>query len=262
MGLSISSEIIRARVSHLKVNDTVAENCANFSLEEAYRIQKLIIKGCDDEVVAWKLGGTNFKTRESFKVDKPYWGPIFRNNFFIQTNDVEEYQIPKDYCCEVEVALRLSRDVTEKNYATDRNPDMGTYIDKVAISTEYPWSVFDNPAKYGVGALVSDACATGFAVIGQQKNYAGFKSEDFDVSINLNGNMVAQGGISNLVGSLPLILDQFVFSSLSMGFNLKKGQWILTGGITPCIRFREGNEITIKSKGFNKIKFKGVSIDA
>ena len=52
------------------------------NLDDAYKIQKRQWQQCAD-VAAWKLGGTNFFTKELFKVKELYFGFLSSENIIM-----------------------------------------------------------------------------------------------------------------------------------------------------------------------------------
>lgn len=234
---SITKKILELRKEKQQV--PYAELNQDINLVEAYRLVKLSID--DQKVAAWKLGGTNKKTQDAFKVSEAYYGPIFESEFSSVKNlgKLPDLSLLKG---EAELALRLTSFGADKRNSD--NTKSGFMFDQWAVAIEFPYSVFSDLPSAGVAALVVDRCAAGALILGPSQQ--GLPPDEFCVTIDLDGKLESSGNQDAML--LHPIDAALEFRELAFehGFKLNAGQWISTGGLTSCLRFTKENKLTLK----------------
>jgi len=235
-------EIRSAKLYSLK------ESFDKISVKQAYKIQNDIIKSADVGVVGWKLGGVNFKTRDLFSVDELYWGPIFDTCIL---NNPSELML---YCGEVEVALKFNSNI--ENLQHNISPDdLNEYIQSAALSIEYPHSIFPNVVALGVSALISDCCGSGQCLLGKEIPFSQF-SGAVNIKVNIDTVEVETCATDILIDGLYQTVCDFINRSLGLGFELKGGQWVFTGGLSECRVYKPGSFLKIDCDTLPNISYK------
>ena len=244
-------DIVKTIINAREKNTSGELGCLNFdslTIENAYEFQKEIIKLLGLDVVGWKLGGTNAKTRNTFNVKELYWGPIFKGDMLY---DSHKLKLKRG---EVEVALKLNSkivDLTHKIYPND----LSLYIDSVALSVEFPWSVFNSFGTAGVRALVADCCASGQCILGDEIPFGEFTGAS-QITISIDGKKSESCSTSILIDGLYNTVCDFINMSLNKGFELKTGQWVFTGGLSTCKIYESGNTVEVYSDSLPDITFR------
>lgn len=238
---SAGAPYLRRDRSPLTRFDLGPEGCFT-SLAAAYDALGEMARARPDRWAGWKLGGTNHASRAAFGVSEGYFGPIDREEVLVASAGTPA-EIPAaapgfalaELKGEVEVALRLGPD--------------GETADAWAVALEMPSSPIRNLPEAGVAALVADRCAAGALVLGPPRTgpvpdlaAARFVQE-------LNGQEAATGGMADLVASPAALLAEFVTLARRHAMPLAPGQWVATGGITPCIAYAANDRLRILVDG-------------
>jgi len=245
------SNNIVSLIANLRKNN-VSNNCNNtdfdsITIDQAYNIQKEVIRSLGHEVIGWKLGGTNIKTRNTFNVEELYWGPIFDGNI---TDKPLELTLKRG---EVEVAFKLNSNIDNLDHKICAN-DLALYIDSVALSVEFPWSVFNSFGSAGVLALISDCCASGQCFVGEAiafDEFSGFSK----MTISVDGEAIESCTTDNLVDGVYSTVCDFINMSDEKGFSLSGGQWVFTGGLSSCKMYDSGDVVEITCDSLADITF-------
>ena len=130
--------------------------------------------------------------------------------------------------------------------------DVLKYVDAVAPSLECPYTNFSDIARAGLGTLISDLCGSGFLVLGSTVPI----NQSSDLSINNEIIEIMQGEYLVEIGSTKQIIGspiQSLFHFLNLAYqnklDLKKGQWIATGGCTSCVELNLCTDIRVSFSG-------------
>lgn len=238
----ITQKLINSRKLGSLDCDFSVKDYENISINDAYKIQKDIISGMNVSVSGWKLGGTNKKTRELLNVDELFWGPVFDGHILTNSNDISLNS------GEVEIAVKINKNIQDLDRDIHSN-ELSKYIDSVALSIEYPKSFIANFLDIGIEALISDCCGSGQCLIGNEIAFLKFCDKLFMVEIN--SVMTEKLTTDTLIDGLYQTTCDFINKSSKMGYELKGGQWIFTGGLSKCISYKKGTHIKIKSKDLN-----------
>ena len=239
--------MIESRKNNIQMEEEDVNNLIGLSIEQAYDIQRIIISNIGLNVCGWKLGGTNIKTRDIFKVEELYWGPVYEGAI---SNDPSQIDLN---CGEVEIAFKIKNDISKSPSIIDSSY-LYDYIDSVALAIEYPWSVFKSFGKASIIALIADCCASGQCLISEEIPFEEFDNK-VNVSVEVDGFIVESGATDLLVDDLFVILCDFITNAKSKGFILEAGQWIFTGGLTSCRTYTQGSVVNITSNHLPGLSF-------
>lgn len=243
----VANRVVFARRNNKLIESNEIDFLSKLSINQAYEFQKLIISGLKKDVSGWKLGGTNAKTRNVFNVKELYWGAVFNGDIVKESSKLN---LSKG---EVEVAFKLNSKIEslEKDITSS---ELGDYIESVALSVEYPWSVFESFGHAGVLALIADCCASGMCLLGKEIPFTDF-SGSADVTINVDDVDIETGSTDNLVDDVDTTLCNFINNALMNKFTLTRDQWVFTGGITTCRNFDANAQVKIQCESLPGLFF-------
>lgn len=182
---------------------------------------------------AWKLGGTNPGSRAAFRVDRLYYGAIAQDEI-LHAPSQGRLAVPglalAELKGEAEIALRISAD--------------GRGWDAWCVALEMPASPIVGLVDLGVVALVADRCAAGSLVLGplQEGPLPGPQAR---LRQDIDGTPTGEGTVALLTAPLADLLIEFLEMAREHGAPVAPGQWVATGGITPCLPYRPGQHLRI-----------------
>jgi len=207
--------------------------------EQAYKIQKEVVKKLGFPVIGWKLGGTNSKTQQNFNCKSAYLGPIFSVN---ETKPM--FPININLRGEAELTFRMNERISYLSLV-EINVDPLQFFDFVYPSLELPLSKINNFKDVGMLPLISDLCGTGHLSVGEPKPLSSLKTNPTSVKISKGEETLAVGNRENLVGGYEMALSDFLKLVIKYDINVKVGQFVATGGITDCVGLSTKTEIDI-----------------
>jgi len=229
---------------------------SNINLRDGYLIQSEVIKEFE-EVDGWKLGGTNAKTKEAFRNEELYFGPIFSNSVFKKNlNNIPIKNIHHPLRGEVEIAFVLNDKVKKLNKEMEIDC-VSEYITAVHICLEMPWTQFEQPES-GLGWLVADLCGTNALVLGSGISWQSFHNgiAGSEIVMSAGGEVIATGSKANLLATPELLLREFLELSILYNIKLRPGQIVATGGATDCVTVPVDTDISISTSGFKTLEFR------
>lgn len=204
--------------------------------DAAYVLAGRTVAQAGKPVAAWKLGATTAATRETFSTDAIYFGAIFDDEVWFAGQGAA-HTPPPVFRAEAEIALRLASDVTPDEAAfIAANAPSTALFDAWSPALEAPYSSIGNIPEVGLPALLADRCAAGALFLGAARGDVRDLSIDSEIAILIGGNVVASARGSKALLMSPIEAARgFIAVAGRQGIALSRGQWISTGGITPCI---------------------------
>lgn len=225
---------------------------------EAYRLLKAEVASDLRFGAAWKLGGTTAVTRRIFSVDELYFGPLHETEILTAPAIAPGRRLAETKG-EAEIALRIApaaEGMLEAGAEVVAETPFDELFDAWCVTLEMPASPITNLVQAGVAALVADRCAAGALLIGPVHPYtAATDWTGATLRTEQDGVVIAEGGVDALVDPADVCARDFLVEALRRGFRPAPGQWISTGGLTPCVPFREGAEIAIFFRDEPVIRF-------
>jgi len=226
--------------------------CLPADLNDAYRRVRDATKHDAAFGAAWKLGGTTPTTRAAFAVDRVYFGCLHPDEILHEPRTAS-----LGHLCEVkgevEIALRLSAradGITPNDLRALRAADVSAQralFDAWCIALEMPASAILNLPEAGVNALIADRCAVGCLILGAERPLsADAWQHKLPIVLEQDGVAIARGDVTNLVASPLECAIDFCLEALAHDFTIRAGQWISTGGLTPCTALACGHRITVR----------------
>jgi 2-keto-4-pentenoate hydratase len=182
------------------------------------------------ETVAWKLGATTTGTRKAFNTEQVYYGAVMEQEIWCKGDDPHNIEIPI-FRGEAEIAVRVGQDVPNDLRFKITNK----IFDAFAPCIESPWSVVSNLPDAGLPALIMDRCAAAGLFIGDVRTIDELEMGR-ELRIIVDGKTVALGSAPESLIMSPMNAALAAIDVIQKnGLALKKGQWIATGGVTPCV---------------------------
>ena len=232
------------------------------SLATAYKIQQRNIERFRSitQVAGWKLGATTRATRDIFNTENVYFGPIFKNGL-IHLKDSQgiatSVTLPKLFNVngEPEVCFLLSEKV-ERIHNPVTADSVDELIESVSIGLEMPDSFVDNIPAHGLPTLIADQCASGALIVGRPLPISAFnRSKDYNVIVSTPDGSLTAGSVASIINNPFGALAEFINSARSLGVELRKGQYVATGGCAPCVPIPKDVEIEVSMEDFDMIRF-------
>ena len=180
----------------------------------------------------WKLGGTNWASRAAFGMDRLWFGPLAAHE--VLSTPTRAPGLPlAELKGEAEIALRIAPE------------GAATPWDAWRVALETPSSLVPDMAAAGVATLVADRCSAGSLLLGPPEPAGALVALENGAAgsrfaIEIDGREAAVGALSDLTDAPSACLAAFLAEARSRGFHPRPGDWVATGGITPCIDLPEG----------------------
>jgi 2-keto-4-pentenoate hydratase len=238
----VRREMCPLNAVHLNPTDLPADLAAAYSL-----IREVTAKD-PGFGAAWKLGGTTEATQKVFNVDKLYFGILHQSELAIRPRVAPGFPT-FELKGEAEIALRLApaADIM-LNDGPDavRKAPTDLLFDGWCLALELPSSPITNLVDRGVVALIADRCAAGFLALGDVRDMQDKSGwPNTEIRIDQNGQPLACGSAAKLLSPPHECTHAFLAEALEQGYRPRAGQWVTTGGATPCVPFDAGARIEV-----------------
>jgi 2-keto-4-pentenoate hydratase len=219
------------------------------SVAAAYDVAAATLGLLGAQVAGWKLGATTETTRRIFATNEIYYGALLATEIWDATQGTAP-PAPPELRGEAEIAFRLALDVPfEDSGALLQRPDAELF-DAWAPAIEAPYSCVNNIAHAGLRALLMDRCAAGALYLGDVRPNLDDATIDEKLEILADGTSVAQGAAKTSLLMTPIEAARgFLQVAAKQGVSVRRGQWISTGGITPCVSLPFGKLIQLNLGG-------------
>ncbi len=206
------------------------------TLEEAYAIQAEIVaralRSGTESIAGYKVGLTSEKMQKFCGVAEPIAGCILSSG--VQSSGVTLRR--SDYHrlgIESELALRIGKDLGPIEASTDAR-ELIACIDAIAAAFEV---IDDRAADYACIEASSIAAENSWnkgIVLGAAVPPAAFGDLcGMPGRLSINGERIAEGSSSDVLGGPLSVLAWVARFVRAAGYELRPGQWIMTGSIIP-----------------------------
>lgn len=233
----------------------------DFSYDDAYTFQEEFAKRFEqagDELVGYKLGLTG--AQRAFGATEPVYGRLFKSMMRGDNSHVYLSDFVKAMF-EIEIAFIFGKDVA---YPTTLKK-LQASVDKVAPAVELPDLLFADMQKLSWLDLIAVDVAARRVIIGKVMNL----DEVGDVNTitaeaKYEGQIVSQVAATNVMGNQWAALLFLIEKLKSRGFQVKKGDIVITGAMNTMFPAEHGTyEIDYGKLGMIKFNVmeKQVSID-
>lgn len=206
------------------------------TLEEAYAIQSEIVaralRSGSDSIAGYKVGLTTEKMQKICGVIEPIAGRILKSGVRASGATLRKADFHR-LGIESELALRIGKAVPI--VGSDSNVrELIACVDAIAAAFEV---VDDRDADYAhleASSIVAENSWNKGIVLGEAMSPAAFGDlRGLDGRLLINGEQVATGSSSDVVGGPLSVLAWVAQFAHDAGHELRPGQWIMTGSIIP-----------------------------
>jgi 2-keto-4-pentenoate hydratase len=214
---------------------SVAEEELPASMETAYDVAAATLGLLGTQAAGWKLGATTAATRRAFATEEIYYGALLAEEMWDSTQAAPP-PAPPVLRGEAEIAFRMAVDIPREDSETALRNSAIELFDAWAPAIEAPYSCINNIADVGLRALLMDRCAAGALYLAQPRGNINDPALDGELEIFANSVCVARGAANTSLLITPIEAARgFLRVAAAQGVSVRRGQWISTGGITPCV---------------------------
>lgn len=204
--------------------------------DSAYDLAARTVSLAGKPVAAWKLGATTAGTRATFNTQTIYFGALHPDEVWI-AGESPAHVPPPVFRAEAEIAFRLALDIAPDEAAhLAKTVSPEELFDAWAPALEAPYSCVMNIPAAGLTALLSDRCAAGALFLGPRRDNVLDPAINNVIAILIDSAEVAAAAAPEALLMPPIKAALgFLVEAGRHGAAPTRGQWISTGGITPCI---------------------------
>lgn len=201
-------------------------------------------------IVGRKIGLTAKSVQAQLGVDQPDFGVLF-DDMEIANGGVLACGHVLQPKCEVEIALRLARDLT----------DADTTAEMIAAATERAFAAIEivdsriTDWKISFADTVADNGSSAFYVLGDGKPLDGLDLYSCGMVMEVNQDVASIGAGAACLGH-PLKAAVWLARTLAaVGEPLRAGDVVLTGALGPMVALNPGDEVNATIGGLGTVRF-------
>ena len=228
---------------------------------EAYSIQdkmaQIISADSANATVGWKVGATSRGVREAMGFDGPIPGRIFASTVY-----QSPAQVPPDLCqhsnLEAEIAFGISGELDPQGH-----PFTNEYLaEQVSLYIAYeltgsrfnPDTRKDWDNNQNTLATIADNGSSGAIVVGAEvADWGGLGLMDLKVGLSINGGEEIENMFGEFRGDPFEGLVWTINSVYERGYQLQKGDYIMTGSLTKPQPLQKGDKAVAAYPGISEI---------
>lgn len=247
----IASELVNAEENKVAIERFTKERYPDLTVEQAYHIQEALIqiKRIDGhKVIAPKMGLTSKAKWEQMNVDTPIYGYIFDS---MKVEDVivhSNYIHPK---IEPEIGIVLASDMEGPGVTRDDVLKNIAYVFSAVEIIDSRYKDFD----FQLSDVIADnSSAKGYIFSDQRIPVDQLDLANEEVEIIKNGSVIAKGAGRNVLDHPAESIVALVNMLGEQGQIVKKGEPIMTGGMTSAVLIQPGDVVEINYTTLPTIK--------
>jgi len=210
----------------------------------AYPVQNALFKATQGTHLGWKIAATSAAGQKHIGVIAPLAGRLMRERCHADGAPVD-VQRNRMRVAEAEFAFRLGRDVTAPAGHKLGLEEVLAAVSAVHLAIELPDSRFADFARMGEASLIADFACACDVVMGHQAQ-VDVRSWDFAghaVSVLTDGEPVAHGRGSNVLGDPRWALAWLAQELCDHGDHLRAGDWVITGTCVTPVPIAPGQHV-------------------
>lgn len=238
----IASELITAEENKQSIERFTKHRYPDLSVEQAYHIQEALIqikRMEGDTVVAPKMGLTSKAKWDQMGVDKPIYGYIFDSMRVEGDIEFANYIHPK---IEPEIGIVLASDMQGPGVTKEDVLQNIEYVFSVVEVIDSRYTDFD----FHLGDVIADnASSKGYIFSKEQISLDKIDLANETVQVTINDEIVAEGIGSNVLDHPAESIAALVNMLGANGQKVKKGEPIMTGGMTSAVLIEPGDVIKV-----------------
>ncbi|WP_462409783.1 2-keto-4-pentenoate hydratase [Neobacillus sp. Marseille-QA0830] len=250
----IARYLVSAELEKREVEKVTVTLKPDLSVEEAYLVQQEIVNMKLSEgsrIVGPKMGLTSFAKMKQMGIHEPIYGYVFdymliENGGKLRLHDLIHPKV------EAEIAFVIGEDI--------EGP--GVTGAQVLAKTEYvlpALEIIDSRYEnfnFTLPDVIADNASTSRVVFGTTiKKPEPFELELVGATLSINGEIKELGAGAAVLGHPAHSVAMLANMLARKGEKVKKGDVILTGGITSAIRLKYGDVVSSKFDGLGEVSF-------
>ncbi len=225
--------------------EALTDRFSDITIEDAYKIQMEVVKmklDSGEKIIGKKIGLTNKAIRDQIGVHEPDYGIITSSGMVSDGSTIDSSKLiaPR---IEPEIAFVLKSDLT-----LDMYPVSNLDVIEATLGICPALEVVDSRIKdwkIKIQDTVSDAASYARIVVGNQVTpLDGLDLRVIGMATYLNGELVVSGSSASVMGNPIEAVKWLANKLLELGVELKKGEIILSGSLTPVFEIKKGDSIT------------------
>ena len=250
----IANYLVSAEVEKREVVKVTANLKPDLTVEEAYQVQEEIVQMKLQEgrrIIGPKMGLTSFAKMKQMGIDDPIYGYVF--DYMLIENGgklpLHEMIHPK---VEAEIAFVIGEDI--------EGP--GVTGAQVLAKTEYilpALEIIDSRYEnfnFTLPDVIADNASTSRVVFGTTlKKPEQFELDLLGSTLSINGEIKELGAGAAVLGHPAHSVAMLANMLARKGEKVRKGDVILTGGITSAVMLKYGDVVSGKFDGLGEVSF-------
>ncbi len=250
----IAEHLVRAEVEKREVEKVTSTHKADLTVEEAYLVQKEIVEKKIKEgnrIIGPKMGLTSKAKMKQMNIEDPIYGYVFdymviENGGKLPLNEVIHPKV------EAEIAFVMAEDVEGPGVTGVQILAKTDYVVPALEIIDSRYEKF----HFTLPDVIADNASTSRVVFGSKL----YRPEAYDldligVTLSINGELKELGAGAAVLGHPAHSLAMLANMLAKKGDKIRKGDVILSGGITSAIRLEEEDVVSGKFDGFGEVSF-------
>ena len=220
----------QARMTRTAVH--LPARCRPTSMDESYAIQSRVAELMGLPLAGWKIGAASKTVAKAEGADTAVSGRLFTPNIHHSPASLGIDMFTSFRNCEVEFVLRTGRVIPASTSAHSRE-SIRDAVDMLFPAIEIGDSRLSDRATAGFLAVCADNAGGTHLVLGEGiKEWRQCDLALQEVSLQLNGDLVARGSGADVMGNPLNALEWLVKQQSELGRDIPSGSLIATGSCT------------------------------
>jgi 2-keto-4-pentenoate hydratase len=237
--LALAAQELAAARQARKPLRALAEGRMPTTIDEGYAAQAAFRSLWPENIGGWKVGATALPVQALFRVEQPFYGPIFAPTI-LQSPARPPASDFFHLTIESEFVFHLGRDLPASAEGYSRSEIEAAFA-TVLPGLEIVGGRFEGLTTAGAPSIIADCAGNEGLVIG--KPQTGWREADLitqRVRLEVNGRIVGDGSGADVLGSPVRVLEFLVADMSRRGISMTAGQYISTGTCTGLITIAPG----------------------
>ncbi|WP_160718946.1 2-keto-4-pentenoate hydratase [Bacillus sp. USDA818B3_A] len=250
----IANYLVSAELEKREVEKVTANLKPNLTVEEAYQVQEEIVQMKLQEgrrIIGPKMGLTSFAKMKQMGIDDPIYGYVFDYMLIENGGKLPLHQMihPK---VEAEIAFVIGVDIEGPGVT---GAQVLAKTDYVLPALEIIDSRYEN-FNFTLPDVIADNASTSRVVFGTTlKKPEQFELDLLGSTLSINGEIKELGAGAAVLGHPAHSIAMLANMLARKGEKVRKGDVILTGGITSAVRLAYGDVVSGKFDGLGEVTF-------
>lgn len=251
----IAVHLVAAEVEKREVEKVTATFKPDLTVDEGYLVQEEIVKIKLEEgkrMIGPKMGLTSLAKMQQMNVNEPIYGHVFDYMLIEEGGKVSLQDLihPK---VEAEIAFVIAEDIEGPGVTGAQVLSKTEYV---LPALEIIDSRYEN-FNFTLPDVIADNASTSRVVFGSSLK----KPEQFELDLvgavlKINGEIKELGAGAAVLGHPANSIAMLANMLSRKGEKVRKGDMILTGGITGAVTLKSGDFVSAKFDGIGEVTFK------